>query len=295
MEPVSDKGFAAMSIEVHLEGLGFPEGPAVLPDGSVAFVDLLHRNVRRYKDGSVQVIAKIEGSPNGMRLGPDGHLYVTNNGGIAPESGHSIRLMNPQVSGRIQRIHLSGRVDDVVVNLPGAGPWRPNDLIFSPEGKIVFTDPQNWECIKDWTATGRIPDYRGGQLFLASLSGEASLLVDVYGFPNGLAFHPDGSLLIAMSLKNNILKFPWHRDRLGKGELWCQFEDGTSPDGILVHGEQVYVAGSVGDKVSVVDLNGRLIRAIDTGVGSDPTNLAMGYGQLWVTLGNPGKLISIDL
>jgi sugar lactone lactonase YvrE len=127
------------------------------------------------------------------------------------------------------------------------------------------------------------------------LNGEASLLGDLYGFPNGLAFHPDGSLLVAMSLHNNILKLPWHLDRLGKPELWCQFEDGTSPDGILVHGEELYVAGSVGDNVSVVDLSGRRIRAIDTGAGSNPTNLAAGDGRLWVTLGLPGKLISIDL
>jgi sugar lactone lactonase YvrE len=284
-----------MALEVHLQGLGFLEGPAVLPDGSVAFVDLLHQNVRLYKDGAVQIIAKVEGSPNGMRLGPDGHLYVANNGGVAPESLDSTRLMNPQVSGRIQRVHLSGGVDDVVVNLPGTGPWRPNDLIFSSDGQIVFTDPQNWECITDWTVAGRVPGYHGGRLFRASLNGEASLLGDLYGFPNGLAFHPDGSLLVAMSLHNNILKLPWHLDRLGKPELWCQFEDGTSPDGILVHGEELYVAGSVGDNVSVVDLSGRRIRAIDTGAGSNPTNLAAGDGRLWVTLGLPGKLISIDL
>jgi sugar lactone lactonase YvrE len=203
--------------------------------------------------------------------------------------------MNPQVSGKIQRVRLNGQVDDVVVNLPGAGPWRPNDLAFAPDGQIVFTDPQNWEVITDWTATGRIAGYHGGRLFRASVSGEASLLLDLYGFPNGVAFHPDGSLLVAMSLHNNILKCPWHYDRLGKPQLWCEFENGTSPDGILVHGERLYVAGSVGDKVSVVDLSGRLIRAIDTGVGSDPTNLAIGDGRLWVTLGLAGKLISIDL
>jgi sugar lactone lactonase YvrE len=103
-----------MNIEVHLEGLGFPEGPVVLPDGSVAFVDLLHQNVRRYKDDAVEIIAQFEGAPNGMRIGPDGELYIANNGGVAPETSDATRLMDPHISGRIQRVYLSGEVEDVV-------------------------------------------------------------------------------------------------------------------------------------------------------------------------------------
>jgi sugar lactone lactonase YvrE len=266
-----------------------------LPDGSIAFVDLLHQNIRRYRDGTVEIIAKIQGSPNGMRLGPDGELYVANNGGVAPTGLNSVRVMSPQISGRIQRIRFNGMVEDVVHDLPGESPWRPNDLIFSAENQLIFTDPQNWECITDWTPRAQIPGYRGGRLYRASLSGEASLLGEVYGFPNGLAFHPDGSLLVAMSIPMTILRFPWYGDRLGEPEIWCQFEDGTSPDGMLVHGERVYVAGSVGDSVSVIDLYGRIVRTIDTGEGSDPTNLAIGQGRLWITLGTPGKLVSIGL
>jgi sugar lactone lactonase YvrE len=284
-----------MTHMVHLQGLGFPEGPVALTDGAIAFVDLLHQNVRRFADGTAEVIAALQGSPNGMRMGPDGCLYVTNNGGVAPRSLHETKVMDPQIGGRVQRVGLDGRVEDVVTQLPGAGPWRPNDLIFTPDGRIVFTDPQNWEEVSDWSVGGRIPGYGGGRLFLSALDQPATLLAEIYGFPNGLAFHPDGALLVGVSHYRRILRFPWFGDRLGEPQLWCQFEDGTAPDGMLWHGGRLYVAGSVGDKIAVVDLGGRQIDSIDTGPGSDPTNLCITDDRLWVTLGLPGQLISCTL
>jgi sugar lactone lactonase YvrE len=280
---------------VHAEGLGFLEGPAVLPDGSVAFVDVLRQKVMRYEDGEVKTIAEVAGAPNGMRLGPDKTLYIANNGGIAARHGLPIKIMSPQISGRIQRVHLDGRIDDVVTALPGMGPWRPNDLVFAPDGQIIFSDPQNWEEVSDWSATEKIPGYGGGRLFRATIEGEASLLIDLYGFPNGLAFHPDGSLLVAMSLHATILKFPWHGERVGKPEVWCAFQNGAVPDGLLLHDETLYVAGSTGDNITVVDMSGKVVSTIDTGSGSNPSNLSVGAGRLWVTLGYPAKLISFPL
>ena len=42
------------TFETHVDGLGFPEGPVALPDGSIAFVDLLHAKVRAWKDGEIR-------------------------------------------------------------------------------------------------------------------------------------------------------------------------------------------------------------------------------------------------
>lgn len=274
--------------EIHVRGLGFPEGPVALPDGSIAFVDLLHQKIRAWRQGVLREICTVQGSPNGMRLGPDGMLYVANNGGIAPVSMEKLQFAEPQIPGCIQRIGLDGSCGIVAANLPGPPPSRPNDLVFTPAGDIVFTDPQNWDVLPDG-------DYRGGQLLLTTRDGRVKHLAKMTGFPNGLVFHPDGSLLVGITMEHRIVRFAWHGDGVGPQQEWCRFDDRFNPDGMAFHGDRLYVTGSIGDRVAIVDNGGRVLDHIDTGPGSDPTNLCIHGGRLWVTLGLPGQLVSYPL
>jgi sugar lactone lactonase YvrE len=278
--------------EIHVRGLGFPEGPVALADGSIAFVDLLHAKVRAYRDGALREICQLRGAPNGMRLGADGALYVCNNGGIAPLSLETLNFAEPQISGRLQRIAADGRVTDFATELPGEPPWRPNDLVFAPGGGIVFTDPQNWEVLGD---PERAAAYRGGQLLLATPEGRVTRLAKMTGFPNGLAFHPDGSLVVGITMEHRLVRFDWLGDRVGAPSTWVALDDRFNPDGMIFHGDRLYVTGSIGDRVAVLDLAGRVIETIDTGPGSDPTNCCVHDGKLWVTLGLPGQLVSYEL
>lgn len=275
---------------VHASGFGFPEGPAYLPDGSVAFVDLLRQTIWRYADGETCALATVQGSPNGMRLGPDGALYIANNGGFAPD-GLIVRPMSPEISGRIQRLSLDGVASDAAVDLPGEGPWRPNDLIFSPEGDLLFTDPGNWEAVKEFTPEG---GYKGGRIFRQSRDGKLNCLTTLFGFTNGLALHPEGSLLVALTLPRKIVKLTFEGAGVSEAQDWCQF-DTTMPDGIIFDGDRLYVAGSRSDTLAIVALDGTVAKVIQMEAGSDPTNLALGGGRLWVTLGAPGQLISYNL
>jgi sugar lactone lactonase YvrE len=276
-------------LEIHADGLGFLEGPVCLPDGSVAFVDLLHQKVRAWSYGRVREICAVPGSPNGMRLGPDGALYVANNGGLSPDRSGTLRFPSPQITGRIQKIGADGVVSDVATELPGMKPWRPNDLVFSPRGDIVFTDPQNWEALSD-PATR--PNYHGGQLVLSTLEGRTRQLAELTGFPNGLAFHPDGSLIVGLTVERRLLRFPWLGDAVGEGSQWCAFGEGFAPDGMAFDGDRLFVSGSSGDRIAVVDADGAIKEVIDTGPGSDPTNLCIDGDRIWVTLGLPGRLVS---
>jgi gluconolactonase len=70
--------------QILATGLRFPEGPVVMEDGSIALVEIARGTITRVApDGAVSVIANPGGGPNGMALGPDGDLFVCNNGGFA--------------------------------------------------------------------------------------------------------------------------------------------------------------------------------------------------------------------
>jgi sugar lactone lactonase YvrE len=263
-----------------------------LPDGGVAFVDLLDQKIRLYRDGAVQEICTLKGSPNGMRLGPDGALYVANNGGLSPRRGGRAEVVEPQISGRLQRVTEEGAVSDVAVNLPGEAPCRPNDLVFTSHGDIVFTDPQNWEDIARARAGLSHTPYRGGQLLLARADGQVTRLAPMTGFPNGLAFHPDGSLIVALTVEHRLLRFPWGGDRVGEPETWREFDQQFGPDGMAFHKDCLYVTGSDGDRIAVLDLDGRIVETIVTPPRSVPTNLCFQDDTLWVTFGLSGQLAS---
>ncbi len=276
--------------EIHVTGLGFPEGPVALPDGAIAFVDLLHAKVRTFKGGAVRELATLPGAPNGMRLGPDGALYICNNGGLAPESLEKLHFATPMIPGCIQRLQIDGRWENFADQLPGAKPSRPNDLIFTPAGEIVFTDPQNWEVLG---AANKA--YHGGQLLAAAPDRNVRTLTMMTGFPNGLVFHPDGSLIVGITMEHRLLRFEWIGDRIGAMSEWARLDDRFNPDGMVFHDGLLYVTGSTGDRVAILDATGRLVEMIDCGPGSDPTNCCVHHGRLWVTLGLPGQLVSYAL
>src|SRR4051812_50035043 len=71
------------NVRVIATGLEFPEGPVVMPDGSVVLVEIRGRRLTRvWPDGRKEVVAKIPGGPNGAAMGPDGKCYICNNGGF---------------------------------------------------------------------------------------------------------------------------------------------------------------------------------------------------------------------
>ncbi|WP_368496845.1 SMP-30/gluconolactonase/LRE family protein [Herbiconiux sp. A18JL235] len=284
-------------ITTHLEGLGFPEGPVELVDGRIAFVDLRDRTLRYYDPvgGGVETVAEFPGSPNGLRLGPDGALYVANNGGVWPMPDGTLRFAEPQHPGAVHRVEpVTGEWAEYLVELDLAdfaefadGPLRPNDLVFDTDGTLYFTDPRNWEVIPDFER------FETGRLYAVTPDGRARVVATVDGFCNGLAFHPDGSLLVGLSYANRIVRFPRRPDGgFDPAEDWSVLDEHMAPDGMILAGDRLIVTGSRGDEVQVLDLSGRVLERVPLGAGSDPTNVCVAHGRVWVTLGYPGTLVS---
>src|SRR5258705_3570104 len=91
-------------VRVRATDLEFPEGPVVLPDGSVLLVEIRGRRLTRvWPDGRKEVVAEIPGGPNGAALGPDGKMYVCNNGGFSSVPGRGLLMPGPPCPGRYIR------------------------------------------------------------------------------------------------------------------------------------------------------------------------------------------------
>lgn len=177
-------------------GLGFPEGPIAMADGSVVLVEMFAKRLTRvHPDGSTETIAEIPGGPNGAAVGPDGAYYVCNNGGsfVAVQLGD---LTLPggfdaagYSGGRIQRIDAhDGTVTDLYTQCDGRAFRGPNDLVMDGHGGFWFTD----HGIRD--TANRTADLTG--IYYAHADGtgvtEAVFPTDA---PNGIGLAPDGSTL----------------------------------------------------------------------------------------------------
>ena len=69
-------------MEMITDGLQFTEGPVVMADGSIVLVEIRRGTLTRVlPDGRHEIIAHLGGGPNGAAVGPDGAMYVCNNGG----------------------------------------------------------------------------------------------------------------------------------------------------------------------------------------------------------------------
>jgi gluconolactonase len=170
-------------------GLAFPEGPVWRPDGSIVLVEIQAGRVTRVRpDGARETIATPGGGPNGAAIGPDGALYVCNNGGFEWHSVGGLTVPGHQArdysGGRIERVDLASGAVDVLYDRCGAHPLRgPNDLVFDDSGGFWFTDH------------GKIRERdrdRGGLYWARADGSEIREVAYPLDSPNGVGLSPDG-------------------------------------------------------------------------------------------------------
>jgi gluconolactonase len=116
-------------VTIVAEGLQFPEGPVALSDGDLLVGEVRRGTVSRVRaNGAIEPIASCGGGPSGVAVGPDGAIYVCNNGG---RDGR----------GRIERIDPdTGEVIVLYAECDGRPLNAPNDLVFDRTGNFWFTD-----------------------------------------------------------------------------------------------------------------------------------------------------------
>ncbi len=166
---------------------GLTEGPAVGPDGSIYFSDILrgenHGRIHRLDPGTgaVEIFAANSHKSNGLIFGPDGFLYA------AEGADHGGR--------RISRWDVETRERSVVVDRFGGKRFNsPNDICVDDVGNLYFTDPRY---------TGHEPrELEHRAVYSATPGGEVTEITREVTKPNGVALSPDGRTLYVAETNN---------------------------------------------------------------------------------------------
>ena len=286
-------------------GLRFPEGPVALRDGSVVLVEIESRRITRVAaDGTKTTLATIKGAPNGIALGPDGKLFICNNGGVLwVEEPARLRPHGVPADYETGRIEVLDMVTGELTRLyDHCGDHKlrgPNDIVFDPvHGGFWFSD------LGKVRARGR--DHGG--VYWAATDG-SKIIEAAYPVPggaNGIGLSPDSKTLYVAETETGRL-WAWDVEGPGKlakqpwpspagGRLLCQFPGFRRLDSLAVAASgNIVVATLVSGEITTVSPGGEIVH-VEKMPDPMPTNICFGGPDMrtaYVTLSTTGRLVEM--
>ncbi len=290
-----------MDMQLIAEGFQFPEGPIAMADGTVILTEIKRQTLTRvHPDGRTDILVNTGGGPNGAAIGPDGAIYITNNGGAfewLDNQGMTIPGPTPasHTGGYIQRFDLAtGALTTLYSECDGRKLIGPNDIVFDKQGGFWFTDHG---CS---TPEGR----KFGAVYYAKIDGShVSRQRDHIISPNGIGLSPDEKTVYVADTQLGRL---WGFDVAEPGVLAPQV--GFGPGHVVANmpGYQLFdsLAVEACGKVCVATIINGGITTIDPDGSSEHfaipdlivTNICFGGDDMktaWITASATGKLYRV--
>jgi gluconolactonase len=284
--------------EVMADGLGFPEGPVALPDGSVILSEIAARRVTHIlPDGRRRMIAQPGGGPNGLAVGPDGALYCCNGGGTRFRDRGGINepfgASEDWSGGRIERIApATGRVERLYEACDGHPLSSPNDLVFDAAGGFWFSNLGK--------TRGRQRDLGGVHHARADGGGITEPIFPLEA-PNGVGLLPgDAALVVAETITGRLWRFDVIApglarvadDRWAKGALLAGLSGLAGFDSLAVQTDgAVCIATLVTGGITRVHADGGAEHIALPVHDPYTTNLCFAGRTAFITLGGRGLLL----
>ena len=246
-------------------GLEFPEGPIVMDDGSIVLVEIAGpRLTRVLADGSTEVIAEWDdpesAGPNGAAVGPDGHIYVCNNGGFVWSEINGMQFpinretganqSDSYITGSIDRVNLAtGEIESIYSEFQGDRLCGPNDIVFDVHGGFWFTD----------LGKQRRREIDKGAVYYALPDGSSiERVIDNIDHPNGCGLSPDGrTLYVAQTTTGRLWAYEISQPGvLASGKGVCIANTLASLDSMAIEADGTVVVAALRDGLLVVRPDG---------------------------------------
>lgn len=253
----------------------FLEGPAFDTAGNLWLVDIPWGRIFRLSpQGAFTLMAEYDGEPNGLAFHRDGRLFIA-------DYKNGIMVMDTR----------TGQIEPVLERTHGERFKGVNDLVFSADGDLYFTD-QGQTGLHDPT----------GRLFRLSADGRLTCLFDTLPSPNGLVPNlGETAIYVAVTRANAIWRVPLAADgSTSKVGLFIQISGGLSgPDGLAMDAEGgLWVAHAGNGCVWGFDRLGAPKCRIMSPQGLFTTNIAFGGADgrtLFITESESGTILTATL
>ena len=293
---------ANSALETVTTGLRFPEGPVAMPDGSVILTEMFgHQLTRVAPDGTKSKVADVVGLPNGLALGPDGFLYMCNNGGAFTPMQLGDLLYpgefdaSKYIGGRIQKVDIAtGAVTDLYTHCGDVALRAPNDIVFDAHGGFWFTD----HGIRDHRTADRTGIYYA--------KADGSFIEEVVfpvDSPNGIGLSPAGDRVYWAETHTGRV---YQREVVAPGKvgpitpdvptMLCGLPGYQLFDSLAVDGDgNICVATLINGGVTVISPAGDVIDFIATD-DRITTNICFGgedFRTAYITVSSTGQLLKM--
>jgi gluconolactonase len=221
------------AIEKVASGYQFTEGPVFSRLGYLLFSDIPAQKIIKWQRGNVTVFRDNSNRANGLTF------------------DHQGRLLTCEGGGRVTRTEKNGSI----TALTGEGVQSPNDLVYSIDGSIYFTDPPK------------------SRVYQITPKGESRVVAEDCVAPNGIALAPNQQKLYVADAKRRLLRV---YDVAGDGKLTNGKDFAQSRcDGLKTDERgSVWVAGEGG--IWIFDAKGEHLGIVKT--PESPSNCCFGSG-----------------
>jgi len=287
---VSTQVFAAVPQEFQIKGrsnewlearqhgtlTSFLEGPSFDTEGNLYCTDIPYGRIFKVSPkGSFELVTEYDGEPNGLKINKEGRIFIA-------DQKRGLLTLDPGDSKPrpyIERLNME--------RLKG-----PNDLVFSRNGDLYFTD-QAQTGLQDPT----------GRVWRVCADGRVDLLLDNVPSPNGIVLNLNETILyVAVTRANAVWRVPLNSKNglINKVGLFIQLSGGGGPDGLALdeQGNLAIAHAGLGAVWLFSPIGEPLCRINSCTGGRMITNLAYGGPEnktLYMTESSSGSILVADM